>query len=309
MDYEAEELFGSIDAIFNPEPVIGNEGEEFYETPPQDRLTAEFGLDTSYWKPFEYGADSALMRRTGIDDNDLSSVIQAQQAPYELFLGTIRLFADSIILHHNVEPRHAPYRYYPAILMSAWASFEAFVRVYSELLVKTAGALPKASQAALLETEERIEKNGVIRSHRKLQPLLDRYWWLLKFGYGVEYDRGTRIWQLGQSALTKRNELVHYEVSNMPSLTATELLQHLESILLLLIGPSAQIRISVMPRQYELYGVLIQVGALIEEFEERPFFKDKPVEAGAVVFPCPFQTVDDAKYPTPAMFANRLLQR
>ena len=182
MDYE--ELYGQIYNIFHHEPVIGNEGEEYYETPPQDRLTAEFGLDTSYWKPFEYGAGSALVRRATVDDNDLSSVIQAQQAPFELFFGTIRLLGDSIILYHNEDPRHGPYRYYPAILMSAWASFEAFVRVSSELLVKTARALPNSIQLALLESEDGIEKNGVIRSRRKFRPLLDRYWWLLKFGYG-----------------------------------------------------------------------------------------------------------------------------
>jgi hypothetical protein len=104
MDHE--ELYGNVEDIFNPEPVIGNEGEEYYETPPQQRLTAEFGLDTSYWKPFEYGAGSVLVRRATIDDNDLSSVIQAQQAPYELFFGTIRLFGDSMVLYNNVEPRH-----------------------------------------------------------------------------------------------------------------------------------------------------------------------------------------------------------
>lgn len=296
MDHE--ELYGNVEDIFNPEPVIGNEGEEYYESPPQQRLTAEFGLDTSYWNPFEYGAGSALVRRATIDDNDLSSVIQAQQAPYELFFGTIRLFGDSIVLYNDAEPRHGPYRYYPAILMSAWASFEAFVRVSSELLVKTAKALPNPIQLALLESEDRIEKNGTIGSQGKFRPLLDRYWWLLKFGYGVEYDRGSRIWQLGQAALTKRNELVHYEVSDMPALTATELWQHLEAILLLLIGPSTQIRVSVMPRQYELYGVLVQLRELIEEFEERPFFKDKPVELRGTVFPCPFEGVDGTKYPT-----------
>jgi hypothetical protein len=249
------------------------------------------------------------MRRARIHDNDLSSVIQAQQAPYELFFGTIRLFGDSIVLYHNAAPRHGPYRYYPAILMSAWASFEAFVRVSSELLVKTAKALPNPIQLALMESQDRVEKNGAIRTQSKFRPLLDRYWWLLKFGYGVEYDRGNRIWQLGQSALTKRNELVHYEVSDMPALTATELWQHLEAILLLLIGPSAQIRISVMPRQYELYGVLVQLRELIEEFEERPFFKDKPVDLRGVVFPCPFQDIDDVKYPTSEMYANVLPER
>lgn len=38
---------------------------------------------------------------------------------------------------------------------------------------------------------------------------------------------------------------------------------------------------------------------LVEEFEEKPFFKDKPVDTQAVMFPCPFESVDDDRYPLP----------
>jgi hypothetical protein len=131
-----------------------------------------------------------------------------------------------------------------------------------------------------------------------MQPLLQRYWWLLKFGYGLEYARGGRIWQMGKAALDKRNELVHYEVSDMPSLKATKLWQYLEAILLLLIGPSALLGKSIMPDQYELYGLLVDLQPLVEEYEERPFFKDMPLRLTAVSFPCPFQNVDDEKFPT-----------
>jgi hypothetical protein len=298
MDHEAEELEGIIHSIFNPEPTVGNEGEEYYETPPLDRLKTEYHLDLSYWRPFEYGSTSPLMRRALNDRDEISTVLQAQQVPFELFLGTLRLFGDSIIAYHPERLRSGPYRYYPAILMSAWASFEAFVRTYSELFVKTVPNLPPTLKSALLEQEESINEKGETRNRKRLQPILQRYWWLLKFGYGVEHDRGSRIWQLGEEALRKRNELVHYEISTLPSLRTTELWQHLESILLLLIGPSAQARKSIMPKQYELYGILDDLRPLMEEFEERPHFKDWPVRVEAVIFPCPFQNVDQIQYPT-----------
>ena len=217
MDYEAEELTGRIEGIFNPEPVVGSEGAEYYETPPLDRLKTEFGLDLSYWKPFEYGSSSKLVRRGVHDDRDLERVIQAQQVPFELFLGTLRLFGDSIIEYHSKALRSGAYRYYPAILMSAWASFEAFVRIYSELLVKTASVLPSAVRSVLLEKEEVLDEGGQVRTRSRLRPLLDRYAWFLKFGYGLDYERGGRIWQMGVRALSTRNQLVHYEISALPA--------------------------------------------------------------------------------------------
>jgi hypothetical protein len=309
MTYDYDELCGRIHGIFNPEPTIGNEGEEWYETPPLSRLKTEYGLDTSYWKPFEYGSSSPLVRRASAHDDEVAAIVAAQQVPRELFFGTLRLFADSIIEYHGKAARTGPYRFYPAILMSAWASFESFLRIYSELFVKAARDLPRVAEEALLEKEERLDDQGRIQVKRNVQPLLHRYWWLLKFGFGCQYDRGSRIWQLGQAALDKRNEMVHYKFSDMPSLKATELWQHLEAILLLLIGPSSKIGKSIMPDQYELYGVLCELQELVDEFEEKPNFKGIPLDLESVIFPCGFENVDEVNFPTLSQYLQRIRPR
>ncbi len=298
MALSADELRAEIHSIFNPEPIVGSEGAEWHEMPPLPRLSTEYSLDTTYWREFEYGSISPLMRRAVTHEEQLASIVHAQQVPRELFFGALRLLAGSIIEYHGELTRSGPYRFYPAILMSAWASFEAFVRIYSELLVKTSRNLPTPAEEALLERMDVIDDQGRIRSNRNQQPLLRRYWWLLKFGFECEYDRGSRIWQMGDAALDKRNELVHYKFSEMPSLKATELWGHLEAILLLFIGPSCQIRKSVVPDLYELYGVLFDLQPLIEEFEEKPLYKEFPLRLDEVIFPCPFENVDDAKFPS-----------
>ncbi len=300
MNYDTEQLHGEIYSIFYPEPTVGNEGFEFHETPPLKKLNIEHSLDTSYWRPHEYGSLSESMRRTDIDDAQLGTIVASQPVPFELFLGTLRLFGDSILTYHKAAERHGPYRFYPAILMTAWASFEAFVRIYSELFVKTVASLPLTVKLALLEKEERLDNKGNVETLRKSRPPLDRYWLLLKYGYGVEFDKGSRIWQMGDAAQKKRNGLVHYEIDALPSVTTSELWGHLESILLLLIGPSAQIGKTVMPDQYELYAILDSLHPLIEEFEEKPGHKGHQIESTAVCFPCPFQNVDETKYPTMA---------
>jgi hypothetical protein len=301
MGNHTEELRGEIYSIFNPEPVVGSEGLEYYETPPLDRLKVAYSLDCSYWRPFEYGSCSELMHRSEVDDAELGITVRSQQVPFELLMGTLRLLGDSIVEYHDEKDRKGPYRFYPAILMSAWASFEAFVRIYSEVFVKTALSLPAAVQSALLEKEEQLDKRGNVQIGRKPRSLLDRYWLLLKYAYGVEFDRGGRIWQMGEAALKKRNALVHYEIVDLPSVMATELWGHLEAILLLLIGPSTQVGRSVMPSQYELHGMLDSLHPLIEEFEECPRHKGWPMEITGVCFPCPFQGVDESKFPSMAI--------
>jgi hypothetical protein len=173
-------------------------------------------------------------------------------------------------------------------LVSAWASFEAHVRIYSELFVRTAKNLPATIRDALLEIDPSLDAQGRVQKRTKFQPPLIRYWWLLKFGYGCDFDRGGRIWQLGEGALRARNELVHYEIQGMPSLKTSELWGHLEAILLLFIGPSAQIGRNVVPDIYGLSGVLCELRPLLEEYEERPHFKYARMDLGGVMFPCPF---------------------
>ena len=230
MDLDADELREEIHSIFHPEPIIGSEGEEWHERLPDQRLRKEYALDASYWREFEYGSTSALVRRATNHDDELASIVRAQQVPRELFMGTLRLFGDSLLAYHGESERSGPYRFYPGILVSAWASFEAFVRIYSELFVKSAKELPESAAEALLEKTQIVDEQGKVQIKFSPRPLLHRYWWLLKFGYGCEYDRGSRIWQLGKAAIDKRNELVHYKFSEMPSLKSTDLWQHLEAI-------------------------------------------------------------------------------
>ena len=237
------------------------------------------------------------MRRSAVEDDGLGIIVLSQQVPFELFMGTLRLFGDSILEYHNKPERKGPYRFYPSILMSAWASFEAFVRIYSELLVKTALSLPLEIQLTLLEKTEIIDNSGDVIRKQKMRAPLERYRLLLNSGYGISYDKGGRIWQMAKDALTTRNGLVHYEIKTLPSLKAIEVWDHLEAILLLLIGPSTEIGKSVMPGQYELYGILDQLHPLINEFEEKPFQKGRTMEIAGVCFECPFQNVDETKYP------------
>jgi hypothetical protein len=96
-DDNSDELGASIHEICNPEPIVGSEGVEYYETPPFSRLAREYELDTSYWRPFEYGSMSPLIRHAIEDDHELAAIVQAQQVPRDLFMGTLRLLGDSIL--------------------------------------------------------------------------------------------------------------------------------------------------------------------------------------------------------------------
>jgi hypothetical protein len=305
MDLDADGLREEIHSIFHPEPIVGSEGEEWHERLPDQRLRKEHSLDASYWREFEYGSTSALMRRAAEHDDELAAIVRAQQVPRELFMGTLRLFGDSLLAYHGQSERSGPYRFYPGILVSAWASFEAFVRIYSELFVKSARELPEPVADALLEKTMGLDEQGKVQTKFSPRPLLHRYWWLLKFGYGCEYDRGSRIWQLGKAAIDKRNELVHYKFSEMPSLKTTDLWQHIEAIFLLLIGPSCQIRKTVFPDLYGLYGTLMDLRPLIEEFEEAPFLKGFALDLESVIFPCPFDNVNETNFPTFSRYLDR----
>jgi hypothetical protein len=302
MSFESDELEGAIYDIFHPEPIVGNEGIEHHEIPPSIRLTTEYGFDTTYWKYFEYGTMSPLTRRTRVDDKEIATIIHAQQVPSELFMGTLRLFGDSLITYNTsaeYRERKGPYRYYPAILMSAWAAFEAYLRIYSELLVKTVPTLPALVRLNLLEKEEQLDRQGNVVRLTRYRSLMDRYWWFLKYGFGYEFDRGSRIWQRGESALDKRNELVHYQHSELPVITTTQLWSHLEAILLLWIDPSVHTRRTMMAYLYDLYAILEDLQQWITEYEERPLMKDFRIRATTgVLFGCPFINVDEKQYPS-----------
>lgn len=106
--------------------------------------------------------------------------------------------------------------------------------------MKTVPSLRLPVDLFLLTKEEVVDGQGIIRRIPRRRSLLERYWLFLKYGCRIEYDRGNRIWQLGNPALDKRDELIHHKHAEMPLLKAKELWLHLEGILLPIIGGTGE---------------------------------------------------------------------
>jgi len=288
-----EELQGALSSLFEPEP---DEDGFYCPAPPHSNLKAIHGLDASYWEPYEFGSMSPFSKLVKDAADPINRVTQSLSAPNELFWAGLRLFRDSLIEYCDAkEPRSGPLQYYPPILMTFWAAFEAFVHLYSEVLALAKPTVPAAVKQALLEVEDYVGRDGEVLTRPRQRPVLDRYWLLLRYGYGLDYDRGNKIWQAGQAALAKRNGLVHYEVSSAPSLVTLELWTHLEAILLLLVGPSTELKKSVYSHQFEVHWVLSEMRPLIVDFEEKTLFKGKM--SGGYLFPCSFDGIPEERYP------------
>jgi len=289
---ERPELEAALEAIFNPEL---DEHGLASDTPPHPRLIKAHGLDASYWKQFEFGSTSRFSRLVQDPHDPLNEIIASLSAPFHLFWSALRLFGDSILAYHKLQQRRGPFRFYPPIIATAWAGLEAFVRLYSEMLVRVGRSLPEAVSKVLVEVEEYVERDGSVNGRFRPRPVLERYWLFLKYGYGYEFDRGSKIWQDGEAAYSKRNELVHYDVLSTPSLTSTDVFTFIESVLLLLMAPSVSLKRSIFSSQHEIYWALAELEGLIEEFEERPTHKGWPFSD--YLFPCSFENIDDDRYP------------
>jgi len=290
----AEELKYEVDSILTPEP---DEDGNYPWFMPDKRLSSVHNLDTSYFKgPYLIDGESAFERVLQDDSDPLHDTLQSTLVPDSLLLASLRLLGDSIIAYHAPKDSWGWYRYYPSILMTAWSAFESWVRIHSEILVAVAPALPSAVKEALLESRTAVSGSGQIEQRPDRRPVMDRYWLLLKHGCDLEFDRGGRVWQKAREAATVRDSVVHYNVSIAPSITASQAWEHVESIMLLLIAPSCQAKRTLFHRQYDAYSMLVQLREFITEFEERPFHKGWP--RGPVIFNCPFNGVDEAKYPS-----------
>jgi hypothetical protein len=282
-----------IDSILRPEP--DEEGHLRWD-PPHPRLSSVHGLDTSYFLgPFEPNGDGAFERLLEGDSDPLHQTLQSISVPFSLLTAALQLFGDSLIEYHKRQQRWDLYRFYPPILMTVWSAFEAWVRMSSEIFVAVVPTLPRAVRDALLEVRSVVLPNGKIKEKSDRRPVLERYWLLLKYGCNLEYPRGNWIWQAGERVATLRDSLVHYDVSIAPSLTASEIWNQMEAVMLLFIAPSTQAQRTLFPHQFDFYCTLAQLHPLISEFEERPLHKGWPKHAK--IFHCPFDGVDETKYP------------
>lgn len=290
-----DDVRGEVESILNPEP----DEDGLFKYPPHPRLSSVYGLDTSYyrglWEVGYESRDGAFERLLQDDSDPLHDTLQSGTVPESLIHAAFQLFGDSLVEYHERERRSDVYRFYPSILMTVWSAFEAWVRINSEILVAVVPTLPRSVADALLEVRSFVTRNGQIERQPDRRPVLDRYWLLLKYGCNLEFDRGSRSWQAGRQAGAVRDSLVHYDVSKAPSLTAFEVWNHMEAVMLLFIAPSTLARRTLFDRQFGYYYMLVQLHPLISEFEERPLHKGWPRDA--TIFDCPFDGVDENMYP------------
>jgi len=286
------DLKSEIDAILHPEP---DDDDPLHWVAPHSRLSSVHGLDTSYYRgPFDLKGDGAFKRL--LDESDpLQDTLQSVTVPLSLFTAAFQLFGDSLLEYHDRKRKWDVYRFYPSILMTVWAAFEAWLRISSEILVAVAPALPRAVKDALLETREVVEDSGDVKPRREPKGVLARYRFLLKHGCADTVVRGSSVWQAAELSRETRNCLVHYDVRKAPSLTTSGLWGHMEAVLMLLIAPSTRICRTLFEPQFDLYSKLVALHSLMAEFEERPLHKGWPKESG--IFDCPFDGVDAKKYP------------
>ena len=74
---------------------------------------------------------------------------------------------------------------------------------------------------------------------------------------------------LEKQVATVRDSLVHYDVLQAPSLTAFEVWNHMEAVMLLFIAPSTLARRTLFHHQFGYHYMLVELHSLISEFEER----------------------------------------
>jgi hypothetical protein len=270
------------------------------EPGPHSRLREVHALDISYWDPreFHHGGRSA---RTCADPADpLARRLQALTVPGSLFYAGLCLLGDGLAEYSRPRsPGWGTFRYLPSALISFCAAFEALVRLQCEMLVAMIPAVPPPVRLALLEGSEVVDDRGEVRARVARRPALDRYLMLLRYGYGVEVNRGDTWWQNGRLAFDARDAVAHYDVRQLPALSIEQGMQHLEAMLLLLIVPSVQVGRTVFWEQFGLHGTLAELMTLRDTyeiaFEERPLHKDWP--SAPFTFPCALLGVDESRYP------------
>lgn len=289
---DLESLKSKISAVLRPERDDEDPRFDF----PHPRLSTVHGLDTSYFfGPVHPAGDRRYERLLNDESDPLHVALQSITVPASLFMAGVQLFGDSLLEYHGRDQRWDVYRFYPPILMTVWGAFEAWVRLASEVFVSVSKELPIEVADALLERRSFVDDSGNIKTKRESRPVLTRYRLLLKYGFDHEYSPQSAIWSAANETRNVRDSLVHYKAPEAPALTASKTWKHIESLLLLLIEPSTIVGRTLFASQFDVYSALAAMLPLISEFEERPFHKGWPKTSA--IFDCPFNGVDEARYP------------
>lgn len=298
MTLSREELQQQLNLIFTPE----TDENGFIPVPyPHERLKKQFGLDSSYVDKFGFVYEGSSMHEDTrlVDPTDEAIpgvVFRNLNLADQLFEVALRLFGDSLLAYHGSKDDTSNFRYYPPIIITFWSGFEAQLRFMSELLIVTVPSIPEAVKAQLLEYEVVVDRKGLVATRNKFIPILDRYWLLLRYGYGYCADRGNTYWQRGEAARQLRDYFVHPKVREARAITSDQVLDFMENVLMLFIVPSCDIRKSVFLGQYRCHNMVTHLRELVFPHTEQPLFYDWGFKERFLTH-CNFSGVDEARFP------------
>lgn len=290
-----EDLRAEIDGILNPEPDEGFVPREI----PHPRLRDVHGLDLTYLERFDWEG-STIHPHTRIcpaEEPRLHTLTRNYDVPSSLFEAALRLFADSIVAYHDEKKRTGRLRYYPSIILTFWSGFETFIRYSSELMLTMVKGLPSAVAEFLQEVDATLDRKGNVALRTRYQPVLHRYAAFLKHAYHYEVNRGARHWQRLDAARELRDYYTHLDVTDPRSVSTTEVLEFMESVLLGIIWPSSEIKRTGLLGVYHLYWTWDSLRQLATEYTEQPLLKDSPFGESRYMFYCPFDNVDTTRFP------------
>lgn len=293
-------LQSEIEDIFNPEVDEEMAHREF----PHERLTKFHKLNFDYlMKPDWVGSTMHPdTRLCPAGDTGVAMLIKNQDVPSRLQWTALRLYADSIVSYVGHKDQNTSLRYYPPVILTFWSAFESLVRHSSEMMLFTSGNIPPAIADYLRESSPKVDRKGNIASKTQFTPVLDRYSVLLRYGFGIDVDRGNAYWQKLVLAKELRDYYTHVDVTRSRSITDREVLDFLEAVLLGLIWPSSLAQKSVMVGAFDAYNVWASLRDLTEEHlpnghAEEPLFHSWTWEKEPFQFYCPFVSVDKARFP------------
>lgn len=295
MDQAAlQDFMDKIHWLFHPEPdEDGIAPREF----PNKRIREHYGLNMSYMESFDWEGSSVhkYTRLCPSEEERIHVLTRNQDVPYRLFGAALRLFADSIIEYHDKNDKEGELRFYPPIVLTFWAGFEAFVRYSSELLIVTANGLPVEVVNFLSEQEKYIDRKDEVSVRAKYQGVLDRYAVFLKYAYNFDVTKGDKYWQDLVRAKKLRDYYTHLDVSEPREIRSQEVLVFMEAILLAIIIPSAELQRTLMLGVYWLYEIWTTLNDYNVEYTERPFFMNWHLKE-EYLFHCNFESVDRERF-------------
>jgi hypothetical protein len=129
----------------------------------------------------------------------------------------------------------------------------------------TSKDIPEGISNYLREQTIEVDKRGALKLSERYRSVLDRYAVLLRYGFGVQVDRGATYWQGLQKAQELRDYYTHIEVVKSRSVSCAEVLDFMEAILLGIITPSSLAKRTLMLDIFYLYDGWVDLSELLQD--------------------------------------------